>query len=173
MLMGYRFGGRQKGTLNRATIEKREMAAREAAQKLHRNMVAGKVSNQLAKEVLEEWMVLFRDLAAAYQPTAPAVEAANPEKKNRHANDAKFEKYATLSMLAASKLIAYQSPTMKAIGITAHQINMSGDPNEDQAIRYPTPAEVRARLKGLGYPSLRELMAKDDDEILEGEMLED
>ena len=98
---GQRFGGRTKGIPNKKTIE--------AAEKMRRDLVDAKVSGRkLAKETLDDLVVVFMGMTAAYQP-APAGQV------KPGANEEKFEKWARLAMEAAKALAPYQSPTFRAI----------------------------------------------------------
>jgi hypothetical protein len=103
---GERRGGRQRGTPNKTTIERQRVTAEIAARTVADARVAGK---KLAKEVLEEFMFLFADMAAYYKPALPT---APP---NENANEGKFGEYARLTVDAAHKLAPYQSPTFRAI----------------------------------------------------------
>jgi hypothetical protein len=95
---GERRGGRQRGTPNKTTMERLLRAERETA-------VAQAEGRKLAKEVLDDFMVLF----AGSQP-----------------DEAKFEKYARLAIATAADLAPYQSPTFKAIAVMAPQIPALG-----------------------------------------------
>jgi len=75
MAHGRKTGGRHRGTPNKATTEKALIAARTVAD----TKVAGK---KLAKEVLEDFMLLFAGMAAHHQPT-PADRPPNPNGSNR------------------------------------------------------------------------------------------
>jgi hypothetical protein len=72
--------GRRRGSKGKATIEKAIIAERVLAE----TKASGK---KLAKEVIEDLMNTFVDLAAYYRPTMPG----QPE-KNRHADKGEFEK---------------------------------------------------------------------------------
>jgi hypothetical protein len=107
---GERRGGRVKGQKNRATIEKERIAAEIAARTVADARLSGK---KLAKEVLEEFMLLFGGMAAHHQPTPPN-RPSNP-----HASKDDFLRYATLAIDCARYLAPYQSPTFRAVHITA------------------------------------------------------
>jgi hypothetical protein len=103
---GERRGGRQKGTPNRATVQKQLIAAQIAERTVADARTAGR---KLAKEVLENFMFGFADLAEHYKPT-PEVERPNP-----HADEDKFAQYAELAIDCAKALAPYQSPTFRAV----------------------------------------------------------
>lgn len=106
-------GGRKKGGRNRATIERmeRERLAKQVEDvKITDALAAAKVSrNKLAKEVLEDFMVLFAGIAGTHQPYPPA----QPQNPNYDAE--KFERFARLTVDAAKELAKYQSPQFRAI----------------------------------------------------------
>lgn len=89
--------GPRKTTIERALIAERDVLASKAAGK------------KLAKEVLEEFMLVFAGMAATYQPVE-----TNPNK-----NPGEFVKYAELAIDCANKLAPYQSPTFRAIAVSA------------------------------------------------------
>jgi hypothetical protein len=95
---GERRGGRQKGTRNKATIERALMAARGTAQ-------ANATGQRLAKEVLEDFMHLFADMAA----TADR-------------NTEQFEKWARLTIETAKALAPFQSPRYSTVAVAASTI---------------------------------------------------
>jgi len=105
--------GRKPGIPNKATQERALEAARQNAE-------AKANGKKLAKEVLEEFMLLFAGMAAAYQPLPPGT----PVPPGREPNEAKFITYAKLATDTAADLAPYQSPTFRAIGVMA--------PNPDQ-----------------------------------------
>jgi hypothetical protein len=107
---GERFGGRTKGTPNKATAERNLIAAREAEARVAAAQASGR---KLGKDVLDEFMHLFAGMAATYQPMPPGV--AVPQ--GRKPDEAQFEKYARLAVHCAQKLAPYQSPTFQAIMI--------------------------------------------------------
>ena len=104
-----RRGGRQEGTPNKATVQKQLVAAQIAERTVADARTMGK---KLAKEVLEDFMLHFADIAEQYRPTPPEAEHQNP-----HSDEARFNKYAAIAMECARSLAPYQSPTFKAIQI--------------------------------------------------------
>lgn len=105
---GERRGGRAKGTKNKAILERDRIAAEIAARTVADARVAGK---KLAKDVLEDFMLLFAGMAAHHQPAPPTGAP------NAYANEEKFNEYAQLAVSCAHKLAPYQSPTFQAIMI--------------------------------------------------------
>lgn len=106
-----RGGGRKPGQKNRATLEREALRAREeAARKAEIDVGLAKLAGKkLAKEVLEDFMVLFAGIAGTHQPYPPA----QPQNPNYDAE--KFERFARLTVDAAKELAKYQSPQFRAI----------------------------------------------------------
>lgn len=100
--------GKPAGQPNRATLEKRLAEAEEANRQLKAAQASG---HKLAKDVLEEFMLLFRGMAAVYQPMAPGLppRAGQDEKK--------FVQYAQLTVETAAQLAPFQSAKFKAIAL--------------------------------------------------------
>lgn len=107
---GTRIGGRNKGTRNKATIERELLAARAAEERVAAAEASGR---KLGKEVLDEFMHLFAGMAATYQPLRPGT----PIPVGRTPDEPQFEKYAKLAVHCARLLAPYQSPTFQAIMI--------------------------------------------------------
>jgi len=93
--------GRPRGP-SKATIEKALIAERTVSEA----KTAGK---KLAKEVLEDFMLLFTGMAAGFQIAPPG---ASP---NLQGDEGKFWKYAQAAVDCAHKLAPYQSPTFRAV----------------------------------------------------------
>jgi hypothetical protein len=92
---GERRGGRQKGTPNRATVERAAIAARIADE-------ANMRGQKLGKEYLAKYAGLFDEMAD----------------ERRLAGDAAgFERWARLCCATAKDLAPYQSPTYRAVVI--------------------------------------------------------
>jgi hypothetical protein len=104
MARGRKSGGRRRGTPNKATTERALIAARTVADA----KAAGK---KLAKEILEDFMLLFAGMAAHFQPAPPSA-APNP-----HADEDNFWKCSEAAIDCADKLAPYQSPTFKAVAV--------------------------------------------------------
>ncbi len=112
---GARPGAGAPRGMRKATIERMEQArlhelARNAELEVEK---AKKARTKLGKEVIEEFMFLFAGMAAFYQPTPPGAS------KNVNESEGKFVQYATLAVDAAAELAKYQSPTFKAIAVSA------------------------------------------------------
>lgn len=117
---GERRGGRAKGTKNKATIARERAAAaieakearppnpgtaitvREAARQV-------RSGSKLAIDVMAEFMMLFRGMAARYQPRYDG--AGN----QITGNESKFIEYAKLAVMTGDRLAPYQSPPIKAM----------------------------------------------------------
>lgn len=109
-----RYGGKQKGTLNKATTERleRERIAKQAQQEVDK---ARRENMVLGKDMLERFMMTFAGMAAHHQPV-PAGQVAQPGRKP---DEAKFLTYAKLTVETARDLAQFQSPKFKAIQIVA------------------------------------------------------
>jgi hypothetical protein len=94
------WGGRKKGTPNKATLEK-ALAAEAELQK------AKEEHRPLAKDVLDSLMGTFVNAALPYQPTKG--QRMQPEQADN------YERWARLAMECAKALAPYQSPTFRAI----------------------------------------------------------
>src|SRR5512147_1620061 len=105
---GMRPGGRSKGTPNKLTVQKTE-EARIAVERARGSGV------KLGKEVLEEFMMLFAGMAAAYQPLPPGMAAPS----GRMPDENRFLVYAKLTVGTAKALADFQSPKFKAIMVAA------------------------------------------------------
>lgn len=109
---GFRPGsGRTKGVKNKATLLKEQVAAEIAARTA---MDARREGKPLAKDVLEEFMLLFKSMAARHQPLPRNM----PVPAGRDPNPALFKEYAELTVYTAKSLAPFQSPTFKAMAIT-------------------------------------------------------
>jgi hypothetical protein len=151
---GERRGGRQRGTPNKATVQKQLIAAQIAERAAADARWTGR---QLAKEVLEDFMHGFREIAERYRPTPPEAKQQNP-----HADEVKFNRFAGLAIECASKLAPYQSPTFKAIEIaTTRQTRPVTD--DCEPVKYVTVAEIRAELAARGLPPLKDILEVEDD----------
>lgn len=108
-------GGRRVGSgapkgPRKATLKRIEDAATIAATEMAQAEVNGK---KLAKDVLEDFMLLFAGMAAFYQPTAP-----NAPQQNVNGSETKFLQYGELAITAAKALAPYQSPTFRAVAVS-------------------------------------------------------
>jgi hypothetical protein len=102
--------GRKRGVKTAATIEKERIAAEIAL----RTQADARVNGvPLAKEVLDQFMQLFAGLAANFQPW-PESRGVNP-----NYNENSFRFYAEAAVNTAHKLAPFQSPTFKAVQISA------------------------------------------------------
>jgi hypothetical protein len=113
---GMRYGGRQKGTPNRKTTEEIEKnrIAKQAQEEVNKAAIA-KV--KLGKDVLEDYVTAFHNLAAYYQNRIVKAlsEAKPPDPKDL----AEFEKWGGLVTQTAKSLADFQSPKFKAIAVMA------------------------------------------------------
>src|SRR6516164_8344958 len=98
-------GGRKAGVRNK-TMQRRIDAAERAI------ALAKAGGKRLAREVLEDFMELFSAIALTHQPSPPGVA------RNSNHDEARFEKYARLSVEVATALIDYQSPKLRALMVS-------------------------------------------------------
>jgi hypothetical protein len=98
--------GRPQGP-SRATIERALIAERTVQS-------AKATGNKLAKERLEELMEIFIGATAYFQPTVAIGTQPNPNQ-----DWGEFEKWGRLAMECAAKLAPYQSPTFRAVMVSA------------------------------------------------------
>jgi hypothetical protein len=103
-------GGRKKGRPNKATIER----AIIAQQILERTEMSGR---KFGKEVLEELMVRFSELACKFQPDSFDTAVVQDWAKTK--NYDRFVQLAALARDTARELAKYQSPTFKAVEVSA------------------------------------------------------
>jgi hypothetical protein len=103
---GVRYGGRAKGTPNKRTAE------------LYRQSLERGPDAPLAKEVMEEIMLNYLEMARMSQPLPG--EQATPEQK------AEYARWGNMAAEVGAKLAPYQSATYKAVLIpdqhTSNQI---------------------------------------------------
>ena len=78
------------------------------AREQHQHIQAGK---KLAKEVLEEFMLLCAGMASTYQPTAPGTPP------NPNYDEERFRYSLEMTRDFAKALAPYQSPTFKALSV--------------------------------------------------------
>ncbi len=112
-------GGRKRGAPHKATIERalgHERVLREAEMR----------GERLAKEVLNDFMKTFASIADYHQPHPETIAAWSKGDAALAAKEPMFEKYAGLAMQAARDLAKYQSPTFKAIEVSAPSPAMQG-----------------------------------------------
>lgn len=166
---GVRIGGRQKGTVNKRTLEKRVIEAEIA----RRTMADAKAEGRkLAKEVLEELMHTFLEAAMIFKPTFKKL--AKGQKPD--VNEERFQIYSRLTKECAIALAPFQSPTFKAVAVTPAMmtgkdyLNANGDFASKEPVRYPTVAEIKRELAARGLPPLRDLL---DAEIIEEVLADD
>jgi len=120
--------GRSKGTPNKRTTEAMERARLdiENATTAGTNTAIGELRKKLGKDVLEEWMMRFGALANRYEPIGKRVKGRKPD-------EAKFLRYAELTVTTAKALADFQSPKFRAIMVAA-------SPDQQPGMRDITPA---------------------------------
>ena len=107
---GQRFGGRQKGTPNKATVEKQRKAAEAIAGELISARAAGR---KLAKEHMQDMLPVLVSMVAYYRPAVPGM----PE--NPHGNAKQFERWLVHFMSLCRSLAPYESATFRAVDLRA------------------------------------------------------
>lgn len=115
---GVRLAGKRKGIPNRTTFERAEIARVEIERAKGRNI-------KLGKDILEEFMLLFADIARQHQPFPAGAEIP----KGHKVDEAKFLTYAVLARDTARDLANYQSPKFKAI-----MVSVSPDKTPEESI---------------------------------------
>lgn len=152
---------RPKGTLNKATIQKRELAANIAAREVADARFEGK---KLAKERLAEMLDMFIGMAAVFQPDNPRQVAVDPSKSNPHADEERFLTYIREAKQVAIALAPYQSPTFRAIAISTDRSPDSFGTDGAEPVRYKTAAEIASDIARRGLPPLRTII---ESQVLE------
>lgn len=114
---GERRGGKKKGQLNRATIERAALAERIMAE------AAGRPGRKLGREIVEDFAIMFGGLASMFQPqpSVPGAPLTEPdvEKWAKSYKEPLFEKYAKLAAKCASDFAEFQSPRMSRVQVAA------------------------------------------------------
>jgi hypothetical protein len=101
----------------------------------------------------------FVAMAKHYEPAPPgAVE------RNVYADEGKCLQWAKHAFECAKALAPYQSPMFRSVEI----IPPREEPSEPEPVRYPTVAEIRAKLAARGLPQLAYILNKatDGNEVL-------
>jgi hypothetical protein len=124
---GQRFGGRTKGTPNKATIERLEreriaeqvalqsaVAAQSAPAAEREIAKAGTERRKLGKERLEELLEIAVGATAYFQPTLK-----NGVERNPNADWTQFQKWFQIAHAVAATVSPFQSPTFRAIMVAA------------------------------------------------------
>lgn len=107
---GERPFGRAKGTPNRITVEAAEIARISTEQAKARGV-------KLGKEMLEDYMMAFHNVAATYQNKIAQRLALREDPDV--ADVAAFKDWGALVVGTAKELAKYQSPTFRAIAVMA------------------------------------------------------
>ena len=113
MARGRKTGGRKLGTPNKATVERAVLAERAAAE-------GGATGRPLAKEVLDDFMHIFAEMAASFRELG---ELDN------------FQRWALHAIECAKALAPYQSPKLSAVMVGAavlDKIEVTGGLPDDQ-----------------------------------------
>jgi hypothetical protein len=119
---GERRGGRQKGTPNKATVERVLRAERAVAE----SKAAGR---KLAVETLDHYMHDFLAIAAGFR---------------EHGDLAAFERWAVLAVQTAKDLAPYQSPKLSAVVVGSAAVTkievIGGLPDDQDGSFIASPA---------------------------------
>lgn len=112
---GERRGGKQKGSKNKATIERELQAARA----LTEAVATGKLDGQeLAKDVLGRFMRLSEGAAGEFMPT-PSAQLKQGKAENPNKDWDRFGEWVDRVIYCAKELAKYQSPALRAILVPA------------------------------------------------------
>jgi hypothetical protein len=124
---GQRFGGRTKGTPNKATVERLEReriaeqvslqaaVAAQSAPAAEREIAhAGAERRKLGRERLEELLEIAIGATAFFQPGLK-----NGVEQNQNADWAQFQKWFQIAHAVAATVSPFQSPTFRAIMVAA------------------------------------------------------
>ena len=142
---GVRYGGRAKGTPNKATVE-RALEAERALQKARAN------ARPLAKEVLDNIMGICMNMAKRY--ASEPDEKPNPEKLNE------FERWLKNALDAARWLAPFQSPTIKAILLPDQHLGLVMELKSSDLMKTIEERGLPASVFGRDLPIL-EMMAEE------------
>jgi hypothetical protein len=136
-----RGAGRPKGSRNKGP-KRAQYGVLAIAKEVLPAMGRAAPGKRLGKEVLEEFMMIARGMAARYQPAPPG------QPRNPHQNETKFLTYAEMATKCASDLAQYQSPRFKAIAVEdAVTAAAPGSPAEDDDIlQFPSDPVAASRL---------------------------
>jgi hypothetical protein len=144
---GQRFGGRTKGTRNRATIERLEreriaeqlslqtaVAIRSAPAAEREIAQAATERRKLGKERLEDLLEIAIGATAYFQPTLKSgVE------QNQNADWAQFQKWFQIAHAVAATVSPFQSPTFRAIMVAAPPPKDDENRNSDYVVPLNDP----------------------------------
>jgi hypothetical protein len=123
--------GRPKGSRNKGP-KRAQYGVLAIAKEVLPAMGREAPGKKLGKEVLEEFMLVARGMAAKYQPAPPG------QPRNPHQNETKFLTYAEMAIKCASDLAEYQSPKFRAIAVRVDDIPPTA-PNPPPEPQDPLP----------------------------------
>lgn len=119
MAIGRKTGGKQKGTLNKATqvrmmVEEslQTPAGREALARAMQQLTAPPTGQKKAVEVLREMMMLSAALVSLHQPKRDQATGTVTVE-----NHEKLQAYLGIAVRAAAEVAKYESPTFKAVAV--------------------------------------------------------
>ncbi len=113
--------GRKRGSLNRRSIGLAERMVGVGTTSSPSPVPQQPQSNPLARDILEDFMLRYADMALYHQPR-PADQSPNP-----YADEEKFFRYSRFVLRFASALAPYQSPTLRTIVVAPPPTNDSGE----------------------------------------------
>lgn len=123
MPLGAKYGGRRKGTPNKATLEKRAKAA--AALAAEKN--APIEERELAKDALMRIARLAEGAAAVSRPTTEA-DIATGTRPNPDGNWDRFRDWVRLTAWCYKAAADFQSPKMLGVAVAPTPVNLGGPP---------------------------------------------
>lgn len=109
---GVRYGGRQKGTKNKSTIERQLRA--EAAMAVDKASSTGSPHAELAKDALVRYRKICESAAAELKPRT-AKEIATGQEPNPDGDWTQFGAWLDRAIYCAKERAKYESPTMRAV----------------------------------------------------------
>jgi hypothetical protein len=163
-----RAGRKKIGVPNKATIEGQEQA------RIHAENAAAEASGdaaeaaivarkKLAKDVLEEFMLRFGDMAAYHQPARTWHEEKRDGQvvrvnDNPNMDEDKFRAYAALATQTARDLAQYQSPKLSAVAVgqvSKMTVIVKGGLPPRNTSSAPAIAPPAAEIADAGAPNIK------------------
>jgi hypothetical protein len=136
-------GGRQKGSLNKTTIERRMRALKV----LTGHIEMPDQGSELAVDVLNRMMRLAEGAASVFRPVTTQEQAAG-KAPNPEGDWQKFGEWYDRTVAAARSLASYQSPTLRAIQIAPPPLVSEGDARKVITLRVFDGGRLTEPLKG-------------------------
>jgi hypothetical protein len=110
---GQRFGGRKKGTPNKATTERRLLAVEVERRRMARSVGQ---ERELSKERIERYIKHAEGAAAMYRPTSPQ-EIAAGQPKNPMGDANEHREWVRLAATFSKWLLEFEIPKLSAVAL--------------------------------------------------------